>query len=219
MVIRLTPLQIPHRNPNKRYVPVGQPVFQVAMLVFGLAAVVAFIIQARSMGNVEVSRMGSPQNVQALLLDIGATTNRYRDERLAFSIAHPPGWRVGPGKDAYPFDVVFLGPDLMSLSIQVTHVPHENIDDLVGKVRTMEKDFGVDTHMTNISYRGYPALRRCAQLSRVTIHTLDVLAEGNEYHLQVKVPSDIDAACTPIVDALLATFEPVQAIRGDETTL
>jgi hypothetical protein len=184
-----------------------------------MATIVAFIMDSRTLSSGRPNPMNSPEGAKALIIDVTTTTNRYSDARRAYSIAWPEGWKRVTGSEVQPFDVVFNGPNLMSLSIQVTEVPHETIDDLVGRLRNIEKAQGVHTHMEVGDFHGHPAVWRTARLTRMAMRTLDVLAGGREYHLQAYVPSDIFDTYLPAVNAMLESFMPSQAVSGDETTL
>jgi hypothetical protein len=192
---------------RRRALPVEKPIFTVAMMLFGILIIVAFIMDGKKLMS-QPPPIASPAGAQAMLIEVTTTTNRFADERRAFSVAMPDAWYITTGRDAYPFDMVFRGPNLMSLGIQVTDVRYETIDDLVGRMRSMEKEQGVNTHIEIVTYRGHSAVRRQARLPRIVLRSLDVLAGGKEYHLQFKVPSDIYDLYQPAVDAMLDTFAP-----------
>jgi hypothetical protein len=62
-------------------------------------------------------------------------------------------------------------------------------------------------------------VRRQSRLVRVQLVMLDVLAEGREYHLQFNLPAEMDEAYRPVAMEMLNSFEPIQAVPGDEATL
>ena len=197
------------RKARRQAIPVEHPMFTVAMMLFGILIIVAFIMDGKKLMS-QPPPIASPDAAKAMLIDVTTTTNRYVDAHYAYSISLPEGWYQTTGEEADPFDLVFRGPNLMSLGIQVTEVPYEKIDDLVGRMRSMEKEQSVNTHIEIVTYRDHPAVRRQARLTRLVIQSLDVLAGGKEYHLQFKVPSDIYDVYQPAVDAMLDTFAPAK---------
>lgn len=198
----------------------GVPGLVVGSLVlFGLLVIVAIFLDAAGFARRLSQPASTVHSAADLVIEMSTSTNRYVDAARAFSIALPPRWSVAPSDMAAPFDVRLAGPHLMGIAIQVTKVPYTSLDTLVGRLQAIERDRGIDTHIERIEFKGYPAARRTSRLTRETVHALDVIAGGCEYHLQFSMPSDLDANYRAVAQAMLDSFEPIQAVAGDEAAL
>jgi hypothetical protein len=195
------------------------PLVGMALAAFGLLVVVAILLDGSRFKRQLTEKQGQLPPAADLLVEMATSTNRYVDEDLAFSIALPPRWSFQQGDAVSPFDIRFNGPAFMYLSIQSVKVPYTSIDTLVGRLQAIERDQGVNTHIQRIEFKGYPGVRRFSRLNRETLHMLDVIASGREYHLQLSVPSELSDTYLAVIQDMLGSFAPIEAVAGDEASL
>ena len=180
-----------------------------ALLVFAALALVALLADLRNLGRAPAARpraASGPRPGNAADVLAGLNDPRYEDPRGYFSFVPPRHW-VRPAQATGFYDVVFQGPYGMDLSIQVV-ATNQTFDQLVAKLRQVERNLAADTHM-GFAYVGpHRAVKRSAQLFRNRVLLLDFLTGDLAHHVQFSMPPELYDEYEPVFLRLMETYAP-----------
>jgi hypothetical protein len=137
---------------------------------------------------------------------LGPNAPRYFDPAGRFSIAVPEGWRWRTGEDAYPYELRVLGPDDTDLCLKISEVDF-GFDGLRAMLAGVEIENGIDTHMSDTNFLGWPAVFRTMQLYHQRVIALDFVAGRNAYHLLAGLPPSRFDEAQPYMLALMDTLK------------
>lgn len=132
---------------------------------------------------------------------------RYVDPAGRFSLVPPRNWvKLDPPPTDF-YDVVFQGPYGMDLSIQTAETRGMTFDELIGKLRDVERGLSAETHM-DIAYVGkHRAVKRSARLFRSKVLLLDFLTGDLAHHVQFSMPPETYDEYEPVFLRLMETYE------------
>lgn len=187
----------------------GPSRLRIAILVFAGLALVALMADLRNLARRAAARPGSaarPRPGHAADVLAGLDDPRYEDPRGYFSIVPPRRW-VRPAQATGFYDVVFQGPYGMDLAIQVV-ATNQTFDQLVDKLRQVERNLAADTHM-DFAYVGpHRAVKRSVQLFRSRVLMLDFLTGDLAHHVQFSTPTEFYDEYEPVFLRLMETYRP-----------
>ena len=188
---------------------------RVALLVFAGLALVALLADVRNLGRrmrggAAAASGQRPGNAAEILA--GLDDPRYEDPRGYFSLVPPRHW-VRPARPSGFYDVVFQGPYGMDLSILAV-ATNQTFDQLVGKLRQVERNLAADTHL-DFAYVGpYRVVKRSAQLFRHRVLLLDFLTGDLAHHVQFSAPPELYDEYAPAILKLMETYRPGQILAA-----
>lgn len=189
----------------------------------GRSAALCFVsIFVMACGNSESVNTSATKANQPTASGVEPAT-RWTDSKGFFSIVPPAGWQ----RQEYPDDprgrVRFGAPGQDgSLMVMAKAVTTPGYDSLVRELKETEKTLGLDTAIEPVVFKGMPAIRRQATVTRqgVTVKMLwiDLLIDGVSHNLQYSAsPSNFDRFSGEAV-ASMETYQPVPragAATGD----
>ena len=144
----------------------------------------------------------------------GMDDPRYVDPSGLFSFVPPRHW-TRKSESGF-FNAVFQGPCGMDLSIQVVATPGQTFDQLIDKLRKVERNLSADTHM-DFAYVGpYRAAKRSAQLFRNRVLLLDFLTGDLSHHVQFSAPPELYDEYEPLILRLMQTYEPGRLLPAED---
>ncbi len=191
---------------------------RVGLLLFAGVLVAALVADlrgiSRRLGEFQrtgkVSRRGDAADIAAGLGD-----PRYVDSSGLFSLVPPRHWvRVAKPENPF-FNVVFKGPYDMDLSIQVAVTPGGTFDQLVAKLRQIERQLAATTHMEYAYVGSYRAVKRTVQLFKTKLLMLDFVTGDLSHHVQISLPPALFDEYEPVFLRLMQTYEPGRAVPMD----
>ena len=151
----------------------------------------------------KVSNQGDAADIAAGLGD-----PRYVDPSGLFSVVPPRHWvRVAKPPNGF-FNVVFQGPQGMDMSIQVAVTRGFTFDQLVDKLRQIERNLAATTHMDYAYVGPYRAVKRSAQLFKSKVLMVDFVTGDLSHHVQFSMPPELYDEYEPVFLRLMQTYEP-----------
>ena len=104
----------------------------------------------------------------------------------------------------------------MDMAIQAV-ATNQTFDQLVAKLRQVERNLAADTHM-GFAYVGpHRAVKRSAQLFRNRVLLLDFLTGDLAHHVQFSMPPALYDEYEPVFLRLMQTYEPGRILPVSET--
>lgn len=188
---------------------------RVALLIFAALALVALLADLRNLGRGAAARpqaASGPRPGNAADVLAGLDDPRYEDPRGYFSVVPPRHW-VRQARTTGFYDVVFQGPYGMDMAIQAV-ATNQTFDQLVAKLRQVERNLAADTHM-GFAYVGpHRAVKRSAQLFRNRVLLLDFLTGDLAHHVQFSMPPELYDEYEPVFLRLMETYAPGQIMAA-----
>jgi len=176
-------------------------------LAFGLALIVGIILDIRTLENKkDLIPLNYSSDIQTLIL--GLTEKPYMDEDRLFSLIPPSGWRVEENPEGTGYNVTFRSPNGPEISIMATKVDYNDFQQLKRKIKNIEKQYGMNTHMEESGFIGREAIRRTAGLQLSKVITYDFIESNVAHHIQVAMPHELAAKYEPILMDIIETYEP-----------
>lgn len=187
------------------------PGLRLALYVFAIALLVALCVDlCQMLGRARRSSKGlfprfggDPADLRRGLQE----NTRYVDPRQRFSLVAPRGWQVARQPQEGEFDVVFLGPGGMDLSIQCVDAPDLTLLKLRDQLQLIEKRMEANTHLDVILLGEYKGFQRTCQLFRNKVTLVDFLHDGRAHHLQFSAPPALHDEYYPVMLDLLKTYK------------
>lgn len=183
---------------------------RLVFLVFAGLALAALLVDLRGFSRRAAARAPAahaPRPGNAADVLAGLDDPRYEDPRGYFSFVPPRGWIRPAQPPAGFYDVVFQGPYDMDLAIQVV-ATNQTFEQLVDKLRLVERRLSADTHM-DFAYVGpYRAVKRSARLFRSRVLLLDFLTGDLAHHVQFSTPPELYDEFEPVFLRLMQTYRP-----------
>lgn len=159
---------------------------------------------------------GGPHRGDAADVAAGMDDPRYVDPSGLFSLVPPRHWARSETSGAGFYNAVFQGPYGMDLSIQVVATPGQTFDQLIDKLRKVERNLSADTHM-DFAYVGpYRAVKRSAQLFRNRVLLLDFLTGDLSHHVQFSASPELYDQYEPLILRLMQTYEPGRLLPAED---
>lgn len=149
------------------------------------------------------SRQGDAADIRA-----GLNGPRYVDPQGRFQVVAPAHWtQVEKPADGL-FDVYFRGPFGMDMGIQTVVTPGFTFDQLVARLKQVERGLAADTHMEFAYVGPYRAIRRTAQLFKSKVLMLDFVTGDLSHHVQFATPPELFDEYEPVFLEVMQTYEP-----------
>jgi hypothetical protein len=197
--------------------PAGKIWIRLGILVFCALAVIALMADIRAF-----QKKASSTNGQRLIganagdrqdLILGLNEPPFADPAGFFTIVPPKGWRIEVRPEGTSYNVVFLGPHKMDISIQANPVEDDHFGNLLKRIWAIEKEFNADMHVETISFTGRPAVRRTVRLLTQKLLMIDYVEEGVAHHIQFSAPPELFDYYMPAVMQVLETYKPAGAVN------
>lgn len=158
----------------------------------------------------KVSSRGDATDIAAGLGD-----PRYVDPSGLFSVVPPRHWARGAKAPNDFFNVVFQGPQGMDMSIQVTVTRGMTFDQLVDKLRKIERTLAATTHMDYAYVGSHRAVKRSVQLFKMKVLLLDFVTGDLAHHVQFSMPPELYDEYEPVFLRLMQTYEPGRVVPAE----
>lgn len=181
---------------------------KILLLAFGLVIVVALIADMRSLQHRRLRTLASrAEEPQDLVIHAG-TGETFRDPKGLFTFVPPSGWKIVAYPASQPYNAVFYGPDGMDISIMAVPVDYDGLQPLLGKLEHAEDQFGIDTHIEAMFFRGRPAVKRTCRLHHVKLLTIDFVEDRVAHHILCSIPPDRFDQYQAALMEVLSTYRP-----------
>ncbi|HBA86260.1 MAG TPA: hypothetical protein DCZ95_19430 [Verrucomicrobia bacterium] len=194
--------------------PMGKAWIRYGLMAFCALAALALIrdigaLQHRILQPKKLAVM-SPSAGERQDLILGLSQPPFKDPSGLFSIVPPKGWRRDLQPKGTSYNVVFLGPYKMDISIQVLPVEDDRFGELLKRIWKIEKQFDADMHVETVEFVGRPAVRRTVRLYSQKVLILDFVEDGVSHHLQYSAPPELFDEYLPAVMPVLETYRPTK---------
>ena len=186
---------------------------QMALLVFGVLAIVAFIVDLSQVKLPSPIAAPSPnEELQAVLLGLGGP--RYVDSNGVFSVVAPAGWRILKPPETDFYNVVFKSPNGADISIMATPVQYDDLPALFKDISANERESGIRTEFSTIRLKDRPAIRRTCKLFNSRVLAIDFVANRVSHHILCTAPIAFYDKYEPVFMEIINTYEPGQAAKA-----
>ena len=143
----------------------------------------------------------------AASLVLGLNDRRYVDPEGRFALTVPAGWIVRAGAEIAPRTAVFRGPRDLEIWVQAEETPHRTLQDMRRELWSIEESFGADMNITNVLFKGAPAIERMLPLASQQVLAVDFISGRMGHHLQAAAPRTRFASYERFLRAILDTYE------------
>ena len=183
---------------------------QPVLLVFGVLFVVTFIIDMAVLshgGKTTPIICSVPDEIRQLERDI-TVGGRYSFTNGLFSIVRPSDWRVLTGADIAPYDVTFISPNTINISVSATPVAYNDLPALFAEMSRREREFGVHTDVQTFYLHGIPAARREVQMVKTKTLVIDFVSNRVAHQIFCEVPLEDFEQYRPTLLKFIETYQP-----------
>lgn len=191
---------------------------QMALLVFGALAVIAFIVDlVRAPLPSPMAAPSANEELQTVLLGMGGP--RYVDSKGRFSVVAPAGWRILKPPESDFYNVIFKSPNGADISIMTTPVQYDDLPSLFKDISENERESGIRTEFETIRLKDRPAIRRTCKSLSSRVLAIDFVANRMSHHILCTAPTALYDKYEPVFMEIMDTYKPGQAggVSGAKT--
>ncbi len=181
----------------------NNPVFRLALLAFGLLAVIALAADL-TLRLRQDAAPPVPSEADALVL--GIRDRHYQDPAGRFHITVPAAWQVLRGEAAGGYNVVFRGPLGLECMIRVSDLDHDRFARLMQDIYAIEEQWGVNMNIQAKTWDDQPYVERRVRLLEQKVLAFDFLDGNVGHHIQFGAPRDDFDRFEPLFLDIIATY-------------
>ena len=155
-------------------------------------------------------------DVTELLQDYGAemqdglSRKRYADRNLFFTIVPPANWRIEKYPEEKRGKAAFIATEKqVELRVLAAVVDFDSIEGLISGAKNIEKNIGMDTHITEVSFYGRPAIKRSFESNGVRLLVYDFLLGNVHHNIQFGAPSSVFSKHHSLAVRSMETYDPL----------
>ncbi len=180
---------------------------RIALMVFGLAAVVAMVMDLGGfrLKAEKLLKPGEPSTlVNDAMIDVVLATNRITAPGGAFSLALPAGWSTRDPGEAY--DLRLRGPLGMELAVAVRAAAVADTSALRAEFAAVETNLGLRMELADIAFQGRAAWQRHMPLPTTGLEALDFINQSRHVHVLASAPAKTFPDVQPVLAELRDSF-------------
>lgn len=179
---------------------------KLAMLAVGAVLAVALIMDLSGVADKQQSGADAlQQEISQIEQALDGMRTSFAD---GFSLVIPPGWENQT--DQHKGYTLFLkSPNDPDLAILVSEVDDDSFPTLMAKIDRVDLEIGLRMEHQITDFNGNKAIQREASLAGRRVLTIDFARAGKSHHLQYSAHPSVFEAFRPIMEKVLATYEPL----------